>query len=80
MVDIVTGENEALYREAFCVSTGHSIECVNETVTTMGKVMASVCKATNTNSLPQIIENMEIEVFDHHLREILKQKKCDCNS
>jgi len=80
MVDIVTGDNEALYREAFCISTGHNMKCVDETVTTMSKVLACVCKTADNAPLKQVLDNMEIEVFEHHLKSILNQKECKCNN
>jgi len=78
MSDIVTPENEALYREAFCVAKGHTMECVCETVTTMSKMMSAVCHNCGDIPVHKVIEDMEVEVFQHHLQKILDQKKCNC--
>jgi len=79
MVDIVTPDNEAMFREAFCVTSGHSDKCVKETVELMAKVMGHVCVCKDL-PINQILQNMEIEVFQHHLLAILKQKKCNCKN
>ena len=78
MVETVTIDNEKLYREVFCVRQGHSMECVEETVALMGKVLASVYECKTTTPMNMLLENMEIEVFEKHLIDILKSKDCQC--
>ena len=81
MVDIVTKGNEALFRKSFCIAHGHSMECVNETVETMGRLLAGVCHQTDPNiPVHEVLEQIDIEVFQHHLLAILKEKKCDCKN
>ena len=79
MSDIVTSDNELLYRESFCISNNHSIVCVNETVNDMAKIMGCVCNKADA-SIDRIIESIELEVFNHHLQKILDTKHCDCKT
>jgi len=77
MVDIVTAGNELLYRESFCVANNHTVECVNETVNIMAKMAHGV--ACNTDvPVEAILENIPVEQFELHLKEILAIKECSC--
>ena len=78
MTDIVTSENEALYREAFCATQGHTMECVRESVIDMANVLACVCHTYNDVPTQEVTQQIELEVFQHHLVEILRTKDCNC--
>lgn len=77
MVDVVTEANEELYRRAFVFMQQHSMDCIDETVTDMAQLFSKVCCAFG---IPQeeILKQMTVEQFDHHLRKILACKDCAC--
>lgn len=76
--DVVTKFNEAEWREKFSVDVGHSMECIEETVNEMAKMVAKVCDAFGGIPTDKLIEQMGVEEFDKHLRAILSTKKCNC--
>ncbi len=81
MADIVTPGNEGLFRKQFSVTSGHSMECIEETAILMAKVLAGVCTSCELppEALHDILEKMDIEIFEKHLSAILDCKDCDCN-
>lgn len=80
MADIVTPMNAELFRKQFAVTSGHSVECIAETVSLMAKVMTGVCAASDVppEAIQDIIAGVDIELFEKHLLAILDQKDCDC--
>ena len=82
MVDVVTRANEKQYREAFCVAEHHTMECVEDTVTDMGKLLAHVCHThlkDRVIPIDGLLEQMGVEVFQQHLTKLLSIKSCTCN-
>ena len=77
MADIVTPNNEALYRKQFAAVSGHSMECIEETVEMMGKVMAGVCGKIGA-PVNEVIDKVGVEEFEKHLNAILDSKDCAC--
>jgi hypothetical protein len=80
MADVVTEQNEEMYRRAFGIATGHSMECVTETVNDMAALLASVCEAHGGLPINEIAEQFTVEQFDIALRKILDNKDCACNN
>ena len=79
MSDIVTPGNETLYRKQFAAVNGHTMECIEETVNSMGKMLASVCHKTGDIPIHEVMEQIGVEEFETHLIAILEQKKCNCS-
>jgi len=77
--DVVTKQNEELYRRAFAIAHGHTEECILETVNDMAILLAKACDAYNV-PLVDILDHLTIEQFDLHLRNILDNKDCTCNN
>jgi len=78
--DLVHDGNEAQWRQKFCDETGHSMECVGETVTGMAEIAAAAANAADAELyLEDIINQMGVELFEKHLRNILAAKDCECN-
>ena len=42
--------------------------------------MSTVCKGDTTIPIDELIEQIDIEVFDYHLKAILDQKDCACKN
>jgi len=80
MTDVVTPMNADMFRKQFSVTSGHSMECIEETVLMMAKMMKGVCDNADLppNAVHDILADIEIEIFEKHLSTILDQKKCDC--
>ena len=78
MVDTVTPANETLYRKQFSAVQGHSMDCIEETITTMGKVLAGVCHQTGDIPIHKVMEQIEVEDFEKHLITLLNAKDCNC--
>jgi len=78
MVDIVTPNNETLYRNAFCIEQNHTMECVEETVTNMANMLSCVCNDNNKIPIQKFIKQIGLEQFQLHLITILEQKDCNC--
>lgn len=77
--DEVTKFNEATWRKKFCEETGHSMQCVEETVNEMAQLVSKVCHSFGIVTVDEFIEKaIGVEKFDKHLREILNDKKCNC--
>ena len=79
MVDTVTPVNETLYRKQFAAIQGHSMECVEETVSTMGKMLANVCIKTGNIPIHEVMDQIGVEEFEKYLIQILEQKDCNCS-
>ena len=76
--DVVHQHNELEWRQQFSEDTGHSMECIEETVTDMANLMAKVCSAFGNLPTPEIVAKMQPEDFDIHIRAILNSKDCNC--
>jgi hypothetical protein len=76
--DVVHAGNEAIYRRAFSINTGHSGTCIRDTVADMATLLNKVCDAYGGIPVEEILEKMTVEQFDHCLRKILASKECDC--
>ncbi len=78
MSDIVNEYNELKYREAFCESVGHSMDCVENTIDKMVTVLNAVSQIYNVTDITSLIEQMGVEKFEHHLTRLIFHKQCDC--
>jgi hypothetical protein len=76
--DLVHDGNIEQWKQKFCEDTGHTMECVDETVNDMAQLMSKVCDAFGGIPVEEIIEQMGVEQFDKHLRAILAFKECEC--
>jgi hypothetical protein len=76
--DLVDGSNEEEWRRKFCSDTGHTMECVTETVDAMASLMSKVCSAHGA-PVDKILELMTVEQFGVALQKILRSKGCGCN-
>ena len=76
--DLVHDGNIEQWQQKFCDDTGHTMECVSETVNDMALLISKTCNAFNIYQVDEIIEQMGVEMFDKHLRTILSTKECDC--
>ena len=79
MSDIVTPDNEAKYRELFCIENNHTMICVEETVKQMSTVLACVCVKADA-PIENVLNDIDIDVFKKHLEKILEQKQCNCKN
>lgn len=77
MTDVVTKANEEMYRRQFAAVSGHSMECIEETVEEMGKAVAFISKEFRA-PVDKVLSGIEIEQFEKHLYAILDDKKCNC--
>ena len=76
--DLVHDGNIEQWKQKFCDDTGHTMECIDETVADMAQLVFKVCILFNIYQIDEIIEQMGVEQFDKHLRAILATKDCSC--
>ena len=77
--DLVHDGNIAQWKQKFCDDSGHSMECVDETIIDMANLLAKTCISFGGIPPEEIIDKMNIECFDEHIRAILNSKDCSCN-
>jgi hypothetical protein len=71
--------NEREYREKFSKEIGHTMDCIDETITDMAIIFAKVCSSFAKGGIPdQVLASMDVEQFDEHIRKILETKECNC--
>jgi hypothetical protein len=75
--DEITQENIEEFKDKFSTSTGHTKDCINETVEAMKGLIVKVCRDKQAD-LQGVLDSIGTEAFDNHLREILAGKKCNC--
>ena len=78
MSELVTKDNIKQFQQAFALTEGHTMDCVDETVEQMANLLKTTCMIQQV-PVEAIVESMDVEDFDVKLRKILQSKDCNCN-
>ena len=76
----VNESNIGQFKQEFCDDVGHTGLCVEETVTQMGDLVAKVAGMVQGLTAEELVNQIGVERFDKHLREILAGKECNCKN
>ncbi len=82
MTDNVTIFNAHRFRLEFCKDSGHTYECVEDTVNDMLMLMAKSARVFNIPieyAVGSVYNNIDVDLFHDYMCKILSTKLCECD-